>query len=355
MPFRWSFFGVDYATLITKPSLSFSLSLSLSVQQSVSRCMPSLLSVSRAKSTNEKRAKQRIQTLWEHRLASVLVRGFREIGDTVVLIVDERRVIVHRSDLVELFGLFTRGVRGIGQVAKLLVLVRSSLFLRFLSRWSSAGARGQKRQWGRRGRERSWSVGQGTAGARDGWNMRREKVRWQRDDDMRTADTLESCMCATRIRMREMCAQCVYTRKCACNKWVCVSTHRRTHSGCYYVGANPCEYDPTTQKFSKKNSSLHDQLREHLRTSFMFFLISLTETWSTNLLFNNYQMYESMFLGFPRHTCRLILDDAFVWYLILSSGSSRSGISNCVRTFVQLSRHIPWECTPPPQYLWNLT
>ena len=189
MPFRWSFFGVDYATLITKPSLSFSLCLSLSVKQSVSRCMPSLLSVSRAKSTMRNVQNRGFKHCGNTDLASVLVRGFRDIGDTVVLIVDERRVIVHRSDLVELFGLFTRGVRGIGQVAKLLVLVRSSLFLRFfLSRRSSAGSRGQKRQWGRRGRERSWSVGQGTAGARTGetWEGRR----W--DDREMTTSALQA-------------------------------------------------------------------------------------------------------------------------------------------------------------------
>ena len=40
-------------------------------------------------------------------LASVLVRGFREVGDIVVRIVDERRVIIHGSILVELFGLIT--------------------------------------------------------------------------------------------------------------------------------------------------------------------------------------------------------------------------------------------------------
>ena len=37
-------------------------------------------------------------------LYSVLVRGFREVGEIVVRIVDEHRVIVNRSDLVELFG-----------------------------------------------------------------------------------------------------------------------------------------------------------------------------------------------------------------------------------------------------------
>ena len=43
----------------------------------------------------------------------------------MVRIVDERRVIIiHGSILAELCGLITCGVRGIGQVAKLLVLVR---------------------------------------------------------------------------------------------------------------------------------------------------------------------------------------------------------------------------------------
>ena len=42
-------------------------------------------------------------------------------------------------------------------------------------------------------------------------------------------------------------------------------------------------------------------------------LISPTNTWSTNLLSTNRQMYELMLLGFPRHALLLILDDAFVW------------------------------------------
>ena len=40
-------------------------------------------------------------------LSSVLVRGFREVGEIVVRIVDEHRVIIHGSDLVELFGQMT--------------------------------------------------------------------------------------------------------------------------------------------------------------------------------------------------------------------------------------------------------
>ena len=45
--------------------------------------------------------------------------------------------------------------------------------------------------------------------------MTHEKVEGEskRDDDMRTAHTLEPCMCVTRIRTCEVYAQCVYTRK----------------------------------------------------------------------------------------------------------------------------------------------
>ena len=64
-------------------------------------------------------------------LASVLVRGFREVGEIVVRIVDERRVIIHGSILVELFGLTTCVEGGLGQIAKQLVLVQGALDLRF--------------------------------------------------------------------------------------------------------------------------------------------------------------------------------------------------------------------------------
>ena len=130
IPFRWSFFDIDYATLITKPSLSFFLSLSLSSNRFPDACL--LCFLFEGQNHQWETCKTRgFKHCGNTELASVLVRGFREIGDTVVLIDDERRVIVHRSDLVELFGLLTRGVRGIGQVAKLLVLVRSAHFLRF--------------------------------------------------------------------------------------------------------------------------------------------------------------------------------------------------------------------------------
>ena len=53
------------------------------------------------------------------KLSRVLVRGFREVGEIVVRIVDEHRVIIHGSDLVELLGLITCGETELGQEAKL--------------------------------------------------------------------------------------------------------------------------------------------------------------------------------------------------------------------------------------------
>ena len=64
-------------------------------------------------------------------LSSVLVRGFREVGEIVVWIVDERRVLIHGSILVKLLGLITCVEGGHGQIAKQLILVQSALDLRF--------------------------------------------------------------------------------------------------------------------------------------------------------------------------------------------------------------------------------
>ena len=63
-------------------------------------------------------------------------------------------------------------------------------------------------------------------------------------------------------------------------------------------------------------------------------------------------MYELILLGFPRHARRLILDALMCGILNLSSGLSRSGFSNCVRAFVQTSRHSLRVFTSP--ILWNV-
>ena len=59
------------------------------------------------------------------KLSNVLVCVFREVrGFIEVWIVNEHRVTILRSDLVELVGLITCVEGGLGQIAKLLVLVR---------------------------------------------------------------------------------------------------------------------------------------------------------------------------------------------------------------------------------------
>ena len=120
-------------------------------------------------------------------------------------------------------------------------------------------------------------------------------------------------VCNTHKNVRSVRAVYVHQKMCVQQVSVC-TPHRRTHGSCYYVGANLCESDPTTKKLNNKKTHLSITiLREHLRTSFMFFLISLTRTWSTIWVSTNHQMYQFILHGFPRHALVLILDDAFVW------------------------------------------
>ena len=70
---------------------------------------------------------------------------FREVRDFIeVWIVNEHRVTVHRSDLVELLGLITCVEGGLGQIAKLLVLVRRCACPALLRQVSMARTCGQK-------------------------------------------------------------------------------------------------------------------------------------------------------------------------------------------------------------------
>ena len=125
--FRRLFIDINPAALITGPSLS-SLSLCLAT---VSRLHAFFAFSLRNKITNEKRAKQRIQTLRKHRIVQCFSCDFRKVVDIVVWIVSERRVIVHRCDLVELLGLITSCWRRTWPDSQQLVLVRSTLDLRF--------------------------------------------------------------------------------------------------------------------------------------------------------------------------------------------------------------------------------
>ena len=85
---------------------------------------------------------------------------------------------------------------------------------------------------------------------------------------MRTADTLEPCLCATRIRMCEVCTECVCNRKNKRATSECVHAPRRTHSSCCYVGANPRGTTPTTKR--TKNHHTITILSDFLHVIFDF-------------------------------------------------------------------------------------
>ena len=69
--------------------------------------MFALLSIQRAKSSWETLRNRESKHCGNTKLSNVLIRGFREVGEIVVRIVDEHRVIIHENHLVELLGLIT--------------------------------------------------------------------------------------------------------------------------------------------------------------------------------------------------------------------------------------------------------
>ena len=148
--------------------------------------------------------------------SNVLVCALREVRDFIeVWIVNEHRVTVHRSDLVELVGLITCVEGGPRQIVKLLVLVRRCACSALLGQVCTA------RTCGRESRERE---SRHTETAKDGWDVRREKAKWRETTHMQThfyRDLSHACMC-TRMKMCGCAQTNCATEKCACNRWVYV-------------------------------------------------------------------------------------------------------------------------------------
>ena len=159
---------------------------------------------------------------WHSNFAARLSCDFRKVVDIVVWIVSERRVI-------ELLGLITSCWRRNWPDIQTASPRAECAWPALQGRENYAGSRGRQSQWGpQSGVVSKWPSRNSKEDiSKDGWNMRSEKVSQGRHD-MRTADTLEPCMCVTRIRMCEVYAQCMYTRKCTCNRWVCV--HSPSHT-----------------------------------------------------------------------------------------------------------------------------
>ena len=206
-------------------------------------------------------------------LSTVLACGFREITDIVVRIVHERRVIIHGSDLVELFGLITCEEDRLGQAAKLLVLVLSALDPRF---W--VGKVRQDRVDGcvgevglevtvqeQQGRRVKHEEGDGEVQERDDMRMQQTPFLWPWA--MRVCDTHEDVQSTQWAR----CAQ-KHVRATS----ECVYTSPRTLSSCYYVETNlPAKW--VRYSTTKKQKIHHSMtiLREHRQTFFEVFFFDL--------------------------------------------------------------------------------
>ena len=127
----------------------------------------------------------------------------------VVRIVDWRRVSVCRSDLVEVFGLITCGVRGIGLVAKL-PAARAEV------RLTCAFGSGRVRQGRCRRQSREGGL-EVTVREQQGRRMKHENGEGEMEKyDMRTANTLRACHVRTprKENVSEMCVRhgvCVHS------------------------------------------------------------------------------------------------------------------------------------------------
>ena len=156
---------------------------------------------------DEKDAKQRFQTLWEHRTSSVLACGFQEVRDAIVVqIFNGRRVTVYRSGLVELFGLITCQVRGIGQVARLPGARAEVRLTRAL--WSGK----PRRRWCRRERGVEETVRE-----QQRRRMKHENGKGEMDRyDMRTANTLSHACSCLYVTQGKKCKENVHATRSVC-------------------------------------------------------------------------------------------------------------------------------------------
>ena len=153
--------------------------------------------------------------------SSVLACNFRDVRDVIVVrIVDGCRVSVCRSDLVELYGLITCGVRGIGQVTKLLA-ARAEV------RLTRAFGSGTVRQGSSR-QERSVEV---TVREQQGRRMKHENGEGEMEKcDMARCKRFEPCADAMSVRhARKMRQKNVRATRSLCTQFEgCVAEPLRT-------------------------------------------------------------------------------------------------------------------------------
>ena len=188
-----------------------------------------------------------------------------------VWIVNEHRVIAHRSDLVELFGLINCVCIWLGQVAKLrdaCAELRVSCAFRT----------------GKYGKIVDWKVVSKwpCRNSRDGWNMRREKARWRETTHVQRtflAPLSHACMWhvwrCVNVMVHALCAEKLFVQQvslCTCRPLNCenVKSPKQTPP---LSGA--CEGDDGVgmfQSFACGARSTHDAIPVLLRPCFLIAL-----------------------------------------------------------------------------------
>ena len=206
------------------------------------------------------------------------------------------------------------GACGIGQIAKLL---GARAQVRLTRAFGSGRARRR-----RCARERGVEV---TVREQQRWRVKHEDRESEMEIcDMHTANTFFR-------HLSHACTRCLYVpqRKCACDRRVCVhrlTILRPTNSFCPVKVTSFQSAEPTWKSFLSlvktrcsisvppvPTTCVRNPVFENPQTSSSrSIMIFPTRTCSTSVNSTNYQMSESILLGFPRLALLLILDDASV-------------------------------------------
>ena len=192
---------------------------------------------------------------------------FREVRDFIeVWIVNEHRVTVHRSDLVELLGLKTCVGSGLGQIAKLLA-ARAEMRMPCACRTGKHG----KNVWtSKSGMVSKWP----SRNSKDGWDMRLEKARWRHVTHVQRtllAHLSQPCVCDT----HEKCAKYAVSALCAekmCVQQVSVCTLSVAHT----VVATSCVRNPLKKLCQEKIDIHHSMIT--LAKKFLQFVVRVRNT-----------------------------------------------------------------------------
>ena len=187
--------------------------------------MLSLLSIWQAKSSRETCETEDANILRIPNSPMFSCVFFREVRDFIdVWTVNEHRVTVHRSDLVELVGLITCVEGGLGQIAKLLVLVRRCACPALIGQVSTARTCGQK-----------GDVKVGVQEQQRRLKHKKGEGEMKRNDTTPFLQTLEPCVYVWHAWKNSDVRRQTVQQKNVRATGECMHITHRTHCSCYYM------------------------------------------------------------------------------------------------------------------------